>query len=242
MDSSLLKVQSHSNYFDVLKATNRVESVLREELHYFLPLFINEKHGVNIKKEFEASCSEITGQKFKPSIILNVLPKLLNSTVVTFMNGTTHTRFVFLTIISHFDSERALHGYFAFHRLFLWAVQEYPVLLQEINDTITDFIKNPASRMKKVTPNVGEWLALLLVSDINWKEAATAYLEENFERNVMWYLKENGSLIQTSNADVNKTRLKETFRLTQVSRDLLAFQVLFLDVARPKELSLKEVL
>jgi len=69
--------------------------------------------------------------------VLLVLPKLLNSTVVTFMNGTTHT------------SERALEGYFLFHQLFLWAVQEYKNLLPDINKTIKDFIGNPDVRLKK---------------------------------------------------------------------------------------------
>jgi uncharacterized membrane protein YgcG len=63
-------------------------------------------------------------------------------------------------------------------------------------------------------------------------------LQENFERNVMWYLKENASLADTKN---NSTRLPETFRLTEVSRNLLAFQVLFLDIARPSGMKLKEI-
>jgi hypothetical protein len=78
--------------FNSLKATGRIESVMREELHYFLPQFINPTHGKLIKKEFEKSIAEINkAGVFKPFFVLDVLPKLLNSTVVTFMNGTTHT-------------------------------------------------------------------------------------------------------------------------------------------------------
>jgi hypothetical protein len=57
----------------------------------------------------------------------------------------------------------------------------------------------------------------------------------------MWYLKEQPSLAKVDNPQVNATRFEDTFRLTKVSRDLLAFQVLFLDVARPKELTLEQV-
>lgn len=144
------------------------------------------------------------------------------------MNGTTHT------------SERALHGYFFFHRLFIWAVETYPNLLQQVNNTIKRFIDNPDNRLKRNTPNVGEWLALLLVSTTHsWQDAANAYLNENFERNVMWYLREEPSLKNTQNRNPN--RLQDTFRLTSVSRNLLAFQVLFLEIAKPKGATLQEI-
>lgn len=70
----------------------------------------------------------------------------MNSSVVDFMNGTTHT------------SERALHGYFSFHRLFLWALQTYPSLANAVEGTVLNFIRDPQARLKKNTPNVGEWL------------------------------------------------------------------------------------
>jgi hypothetical protein len=143
--------------FQSLAASGRVESVMREELHFFLPMFINPTHGTLIKKHFEEACSKIMNSKFHPSQVLTVLPKLLNSTVVTFMNGTTHT------------SERALHGYFFFHRLFLWAISEYPTLLGEATNTIKQFVTKPEFRLKKNTPNVGEWLASLTVTDVDWK-------------------------------------------------------------------------
>jgi hypothetical protein len=164
----------------------------------------------------------------KPELILQLLPKLLNSTVVTFMNGTTHT------------SERALHGYFFFHRLFLWALETYPNLQEQVNGTVKRFIDNPDNRLKRNTANVGEWLALLTVSTSHtWRDAASAYLNENFERNVMWYLRENSSLRETKSRVPN--RLTETFNRTTVSRNLLAFQVLFLDIARPAGMSLQEI-
>jgi len=180
------------------------------------------------KTIFEDWCKKMCGAgNFTPKLVLQVLPKLLNSTVVTFMNGTTHT------------SERALHGYFAFHRLFLWAVAEYKDLSADITKKVKVFVQDPNERLKKVTPNVGEWLAYLTVITVTWEQVSQSYLQETFERNVMWYLKENSSL-SNPNTPV-ETRLSETFRLTQVSRDLCAFQVLFLDIAKPKTMTLEEV-
>ena len=227
--TSPCEIMTHEAFTELSKS-GKIESVMREELHYWLPLFITPAHGALIKKYFEASIVKITEAKsFDPKLVMQVLPKLLNSTVVTFMNGTTHT------------SERALHGYFAFHRLFLWAVTEYPALSVAIEKKIKDFVASPDARTKKNTPNVGEWLALLLVSkETSWQTAAQAYLTENFERNVMWYLREKKELGNATGVD-EEVRLSETFRLTKVSRDLLAFQVLFLDIAKPKEMDFAQI-
>jgi len=217
--------------FNTLKANGKVESVMREVVDEFIPLYINPIHAKNIQKVFEQSIVNIGGKghRFDISYILNVIPKLMNSAVVSFMNGTTHA------------SERALHGYFAFHRLFIWAVGEYD-LSKRIDDKIEQFINDQNARLKSNTPNIGDWLTYLTVSTkFGWEHASIAYIKENMLRNVMWFLKEQPSLARVSDAKVNATRLDDTFRLTKVSRDLLAFQVLFLDIARPKELSLKEV-
>src|SRR5690554_1695543 len=142
------------------------------------------------------------------------------------MNGTTHT------------SERALEGYFYFHRLFIWACQTYPNILPKLEKRAKDFVMVPEQRLKSNTPNVGEWLAYLTVStEATWNRVSQAYLVENFERNVMWYLKEDASLkISQPGQDSHPDRLGTTFGLTQVSRNLLAFQVLLLGVARPSEM------
>lgn len=214
--------------FNQLAHSGKIVSVMKEELQQFLPLVLHPDHAGLIKSHFEKAISEITGERtFQPELVLKVLPKLINSTVVTFMNGTTHT------------SERALQGYFQFHSLFLWAIQTYPSLQKQIDNTIQTFLKDPAQRSKNNTPNVGEWLALLTVSPkYSWKDVSHAYLGETFLRNVMWYLKEDSRL-----ADItcNNHRLSDTFRYTEVSRNLLAFQVNFLDAAKPSHLSLEDI-
>lgn len=81
-----------------LKNTGKVESVMRETINYFLPCYINKEHGEKIKSVFEQCCGEIIPKGSIPEKVIQLIPKLLNSTVVTFMNGSKHT------------SERALEG------------------------------------------------------------------------------------------------------------------------------------
>jgi len=57
----------------------------------------------------------------------------------------------------------------------------------------------------------------------------------------MWYLRTNSELSNINSPAVKNKRATETFRLTQISRDLLAFQVLFLDIARPIEMHIGQV-
>lgn len=62
-----------------------------------------------------------------------------------------------------------------------------------------------------------------------------AYMSESWRRHVMWYVKEDAKL---GFLDTDKAyRIKHTFERTAVSRKLLAFQVLFLDIAMPKGVS-----
>lgn len=240
----------------------RVESVMREELHGFLPLVMDADHSARpgFCQAFERSISDIVAQctagggtaghgggghqrggrgggrnhnngrvasasaasprQFKPDDVLYVLPKLLNSSVVAYMNGDQHT------------SERAMWGYFQLHKTFAWAVgQQYrEALLPRVHEAVDGFVTREATRDKKVTPNMGEWLALLLVAQDRpfAGDLAQAYLEETQLRNVMWNLRADGGLANNLTA---ADRLARTFAVTEVSRNLLAFQLVFLALA-----------
>ena len=43
--------------------------------------------------------------------------------------------------------------------------------------------------LQSVVPNLGEFLALLTVSDKSWADIAEAYLSENMDRNVYWLVR-----------------------------------------------------
>ncbi len=45
----------------MLLSTGKVESVMREELHYFIPMFIMPDHGLRIQNSFEKICATMAG-------------------------------------------------------------------------------------------------------------------------------------------------------------------------------------
>lgn len=150
-----------------------------------------------------------------------------------------------------FASVKALEGYCAMHRLLLYFVKEYPALQETVNRTVANFIKHPNYRDKNHVPSLGEFLALLTISEIPWKEVARAYLEENFIRNVRWvvqkypgtfclhlridkpptYILLNHAELDTTQPDpvVDQHRCAKTLLATLISTRLLMFQVYFLE-------------
>ena len=57
-------------------------------------------------------------------MVIKTIPNLMSATVVEFSKGTQHT------------SDNHLNGYFALHRLFLWAIETYPGLQDEIDNRL----------------------------------------------------------------------------------------------------------
>ncbi|WAQ93483.1 UB2J1-like protein [Mya arenaria] len=220
------------------KAVGTVHSVLKDELKYFLPLYIHPKHGEGIKDVFERVLTEeiaalLPKCKAKKTpieeMVIKTIPNLMSATVVEFSKGTQHT------------SDNSLNGYFALHRLFLWALETYPDLQGIIEQRLKDFIADENNRTKKACPHIGEWLMLLSGSwKHNWLDAAEAYLSESMKRQVMWFVKDDSKLGMLDTP--KEYRLAQTLTRTAVSRKLLAFQVLFLDIAMPAGKSRKELI
>lgn len=113
------------SFSNMKKAVGTVHSVMKEELKFFLPLYIHPKHGEQIKAIFEKVVNNDIAAllpKCKPNktpiedMVIKTIPNLMSATVVEFSKGTQHT------------SDNSLNGYFALHRLFLWALETYPDL------------------------------------------------------------------------------------------------------------------
>ncbi|XP_059149626.1 uncharacterized protein LOC131936587 [Physella acuta] len=225
------------SFYGMKNAVNVVHSVLKEELKLFLPMYIHPLHGSQIKEEFEKAMKEVAAimPKYDPKtspiedLVLKTIPNLMSATVVEFSKGTQHT------------SDNHLNGYFALHRLLLWAIDTYPALQDKIEEQIQDYVENENNRTKDKVPYIAEWLMLVPGSvKYKWQDVADAYLSESWKRNVMWYVKDDEKL---GYLDTEKDyRIRETFRLTDVGRKHLAFQASFIDIAMPRGMTRQQII
>ena len=115
------------------KAVGKVHSVMKEEVKFFLPMYIHPLHGAGIKQCFENTLLNDIAKilpKCNPKktpieeMVIKTIPNLMSATVVEFSKGTQHT------------SDNSLNGYFALHRLFLWALETYPDLEGIVNQRL----------------------------------------------------------------------------------------------------------
>jgi len=204
------------------------KSVWKVRFNDWLPMYIGYKHGVKaipLCKQAIARIHPGTTEAFDPKNAVGVFTKLMNTMIVDLMKGTA------------WASEKALEGYFAFHHWLLVFIEHYPQLLDWINETIGNFIKDERYRTKRVVPALGEFIPLLACTDkFSWKDVSEAYLLENFDRNQKWVLEKYPALGNLSNEKepVDKTRIIQTQNATVVSQRLLMFHVFFLNhIAKP---------
>jgi len=158
----------------------------------------------------------------------------MNTMVVSVMSGNVHA------------SIKALEGYCMFHRMLHVFVKHYPALQETINKTALRFIENDENRGKNVIPSLGEFLPLLtLATAVTWDQVAIPYLEENFDRNVLWAIKKYPKLANIDKVrpgQVDVDRINKTFSATTVSLRLLCFHVYFFrHIARPVGVSIDDI-
>ncbi|KAF0976756.1 hypothetical protein FDP41_004051 [Naegleria fowleri] len=208
-------------------------SSYNEKFTHWIPIYIEEKHGQKAMYLAERAISIIctgSAKNFKPEMVLEVLPKLMATMTVEVMSNRKHA------------SIKALRGYCHFFRLLLEFVKKYPQLLEKINASIKNFIEDEQARHKDVCPNLGEFLALVPVSDYSWKDVRDAYIQESFTRNVFWLLNKYEELeMDSSDEFTDDDRLKYSFDTTKVSQKLLMFNVFFIEqVSHPNNAKTRE--
>jgi len=178
-------ISENAFHFEKIRA-----GVWRQPFTHWLPLYLSARHAGNLERH-EQAIAEIARNKalsntkvvFHPPMVLKVLPSLLNTMIVEIMKGKTH------------ESEVALQGYLSFYHLFLAFTIKYPELQKEIDNRVKLFLESERGRMKRVCPNLGEWLACLACSSYSWKQVAVAAITEVFDRNVKWTVMEYPELV-----------------------------------------------
>jgi len=208
-------------------------SVWKEPLSHWLPLYINKQHGKSALPLLKKSLAVIYEKPFHPEMTIDLFSKLMNTMIVKVMSGELHA------------SINALQGYMYFHRWLIAFVEEYPDLLDEINDRVKRFITREDERHKDKCPSLGDFLPLLSISKYRWSSLAIAVVKENLTRNVLWIIKANpqlGKINTEYDVVIERNRTTKSFESTRTSQRLLMFHVYFLNnVANAGTISLHDL-
>jgi stress response protein SCP2 len=171
-------------------------------------------------------CPHWASSDFAPTMVLEVLPKLMNTMVVLLCDKGLEA------------SDRAVDGYFLAWRLLAASIDAYD-LHSEIRNRLAGFMKDEEQRNKTSVPSLGDLIPLLTVSDdkeFQWGSVAGPLLVEAFDRNALWACKGNPEFsyddrnVTGQGADLE--RLKATFETTKVSKRLFMFHVNFLELVK----------
>jgi hypothetical protein len=97
--------------------------------------------------------------------------------------------------------------FYLYHLLLSLSVQ-YPSLVRESELLIERFIQDTEARTKAYTPDLGEFLMLLMLSQrFTWDDIEEAYIMEMMTRNVFWTLHPRSALLSTAKVIVEEQQL-----------------------------------
>ena len=73
-----------------------------------------------------------------------------------------------------------MEGFFQIYNYFYQLSIEFPEIIETINNRINKFIKRPQNRHKRMTPNLGNLISMLLLTNkYKWSHISKVYLEES---------------------------------------------------------------
>ena len=152
---------SRQSFYTMKELHGSVESAMRVKLHAFLPLYIHHHHAAVIRDDF-IKCINKLGKFQSDHIIwksthrnegiIRTMCLLMMSTIEGFSDGAIHV------------SEAKVRGLFELHRLFVWALDTYPNLREDIDNGVDEFIQHERKRHIKNVPQLAEWLMTLIMS------------------------------------------------------------------------------
>lgn len=189
----------------------------KETFDYFLPAWINPTHSSESAEWASTLKGSILGIGKSLSInsfdlaATRIYSDLINTMIVKIMDSRSDTR----------ASSVVFRCLLNLIRTFGFLIDSTPSLKKSIETQLNQFITNKNSRTKTNTPNVGNVLALSLLSNLSfsWPNFLTAFEEECHLRRVLWWQKERVKL------DPNGT-----FTQSKISRNNVLFQVLLRSV------------
>jgi len=217
-DAYVLEIQKNGNKLDNFDRTY-FKSANGESYNYWIPCYFTLNHFTTGRQTLENALSVIRyGVKgtedsdFTPNIILRVLPTLINKAVVAIIKGDLY------------ESEKAVECYCNFLQLLLEYLEIYPELKTVINLEVQSFLKSQKIRNKRHTPDIGEFIIKLSLSDYKYTNPNVQHvvLKEYFCRQIYWMFKTDRSLAKTFYQSEN-IDLKKCFAASNISSSVLVF-------------------
>lgn len=210
--------------------TNRIrKDAFGNSFKLFLPLYFTEEHFKRalpaIEKTVYRLCSPSAREGhryFQPFMVLDVLPKLMN------------TFTVLLSDEGVFASHKTFDGLIRMHRLFLALVQHYPSIRRDAVRILRAFVVNETRRTKESCPNLGCLVPLLMIvdeKDIEWAKVFGLFINESFDRSVLWCCKKYPALEQiggeAESPEKIDARITSTLDGMKVNLRLIMFHAYF---------------
>jgi hypothetical protein len=118
--------------------------------------------------------------QFDPTMVLDVFPKIVTTFVVLLSDEGVSA------------SRKSFDGVTRIHRLFWALAQEYPQIQREAVKRLQRFVQKEENRSKLACPSLGSILPLLMIvnqAEFSWSKVRSAYLNETFDRAVLWVCK-----------------------------------------------------
>jgi len=194
----------------------------KSPFEFFLPVWINETHAAGqsqwretlTKKCFEIGTKALGSDGGEDGAFLEVFPRLINKMIVEMMKPDA-------------DKSAAIATFEAlcnFWRTFRWLVDTKPALRSKVGQSLRRFVSDVKFRHKDTSPDLGALLVLFTVlqgydSCPSRQDFINAYADENSLRWVMWWLRAGA-----------KAENVAVFNATKVSREILMFQMMVVDV------------
>ncbi len=210
---------------DLLSASafkaGKKEDAFGNKFQLFLPLFFSKDHLDRsmplLMSTIIKLCPEKSSYTFKPCMVLDVLPKIINTfSVLVSDEGVA-------------ASNKSFIGLIRIHRLFLALAKKFPSIKKEAISRIQQF---KIRRSKSSCPSLGNFLPLLMIvdeEDCSWTQIRSNYISESLTRSVLWICKKYPQLERSHDLSAERAdeRLQLTREAAQVGMRLNMLQVHF---------------
>lgn len=217
----------------------------RKPLNGWLPLYIHAEHWSRARCYVASAFNLLMGRKpeatFKPKDALNICCSLLTCAVVGFTKGQTECASP-RSFARGKASERAVQMYADVHRLMLQLAKEHPVIRCLAEARLRQFIESPSGRTRDATPNLGDLIHCLLITEkYAWEDLAETLIPEALRRQVVrqyW----NGSTFSSKDVSSMDYLISSWDDFAPLSGMVACCCVMFCKrVGRPNSRSLEEV-